>query len=220
MRTFFVSLACVVLLACSSSTPTPPPVPTPTPTATPTPTPTPNCPPYYPCDITNYPIPQFADGTDPICYGLLGSGECPVPGGTPLARSLPIEERNALVLATWNGMKEKYDSGEYVDLRTSENVPIRWDNPPTVSACWSQFKVDHPACGPDVPQCTGKATWVTAEPYKPATWRVAIATDVPFDTQRELIVDGTINLVLILTGHRSDLNGPMGLDVRNKVLGR
>jgi hypothetical protein len=176
------------------------------------------CPPYYPCDTKTYAIPQFADGTDPICYGYLGTTTCPAVAGV-MPDALPMNERNNLVLSAWNLMRRKFATGELKDNRTSETVPIRWDDAPTVSACWSQFHVSHPACGPSAPTCTGKASWVTAEPYKPATWRIAIATNLPREEQRQLIVDGTINLVLMLTGNSALYNTSTGLDVRQAVLG-
>jgi hypothetical protein len=186
-------------------------------TATPAPTPTPtipNCPPYYPCETKFFPIPQYAAGTDPLCYGKTG---CPA---TVAASPLPQNELNALALASWAVMRRKVESGELTDKRTSENVPIRWGDAPTVSVCWSSFAVEHPACMGDATNvCTGKVSWVTADPYKPATWRVAIRTDVDADTQRTLVVDGVVNLALMLTRNEDKYNGATGDAVKLQLLG-
>ena len=177
---------------------------------TPVPTPVP-CPLYYPCEITDYPNPQFATGADPLCYN---SSPCPT---TQVAASLPIPDLNALAARAWAAMQEM----NLPDLRTSEQVPIRWKNPPTISVCWSSFRVQNPVCMGDVHDiCTGKVSWVTAKPYEPATYRVAIRTDVDADTQRVLVVDGTVNLALMFLNHTDQYNGQIGAAVKARLLGK
>ena len=173
------------------------------------------CPLYDPCDVKFAPNPQFEPGSDPNCYGKVG---CP---NVTVANPLPQHELNTLAIATWAVMRRMVESGALKDLRTSEMVPIRWNDAPSISICWGAFSVEFPACfGDQKNVCTGKVSWVTARPYEVAYYRVAIRTDVDADTQRALVVDGVTNTALMFTNNPDKYNGPIGASVRLQLLGK
>ena len=171
-----------------------------------------DCPNFYPCDVALYDIPQYAEGADPLCYGAQ-------PCGTNAASPpLPQAELDAYAVAAWAAMRREFAAGHLTDRRDAEHVPIRWDDPPTVSVCWAPFWIAHPACNNGVATCTGKVSWATADAFKPATWRVAIRTDVDAATQRELVVEGVVNLVLMLTQNPDLYTGEIHNVIKRRVL--
>ena len=229
-----LTLAIALLLAGCGGSPSVAVPPVPVPTAIPEPVviATPRPTPALTATPTPVPVavlcPQYAPGTDPLCYGLR---PCPVEPGV-MASPLPLAEINALVDQVWTAYKAKFDSGELKDLTvwTAWDRPsrIRWEAPPTVSVCWSALYAERPMCVADQKAtCTGKIVWYwslpsATDPWGTVVYRIAIRTDVPADVQRELIVDGVRAVVLMGTGRNTeaDLTGPIGLDIRQQILGK